>query len=365
MISTAVSKERHLTLHDEHLRAGARMGQFGDWVVPLYYKSIMEEHRAVRNAVGVFDISHMGILGVGGAKATEFLDGLVPRNISVVKPGKAAYSFLLNEDAGFLDDIIIYKHNPSNYFIIVNADNVEKDFEWISSHAPKDIKVENYSPSIGILAVQGPGSVKAVSAIYPQAKLQDVPYYGFLEVGSVILARTGYTGEDGFEILAPRTELKNIWNALMHQPGVSPVGFGARDTLRLEAGMPLYGQELSVNLDPLEAGLNWSIDFEKKNFLGLSRLKQKRTEGPTKRLVGFVMDERAIPRHGHEVKVDGETTGEVTSGGVSPTLNQNIGMAYVSSAYAQPGSKIHIIVRGQSYLAHIVPLPFYKRPKKI
>lgn len=340
------------------------MGQFGEWVVPLHYRSILEEHRTVRSAAGVFDISHMGLLWVTGPRATEFLDGIVPRNVAKVKSGKAAYSFLLNENACFLDDIILYKYSSEKYFIIVNADNADKDFEWIRAHAPADVKVENRSDATGILAVQGPGAVKAVSALFPhEPALSEVSYYGFREAGSVILARTGYTGEDGFEILAPRAELKSLWAALMAQPGVFPVGFGARDTLRLEAAMPLYGQELSENLNPIEAGLEWAIDFEKTDYLGSRRLQEEKMKKPAKRLVGFVMKDRAIPRHGHAVAVKGRTVGEVTSGSVSPTLNQNIGMAYVESIYAQPDSEIYVIVRGQPYAAQVVSLPFYKRPK--
>lgn len=352
-----------LPLHEEHLRKGARMGDFGGWLVPLFYTSIMEEHTAVRTCAGVFDISHMGEFLVEGPGALGYLEKNLPRRITRVKFGQAIYMPLVNDQGGMVDDIIVYRMAEQKFLIIVNAGNIEKDFKWFKARVTQDVTLTDMSGEMGLLALQGPLSqvilLECFGAFY-----KDLRRFHYKDFEGGVIARTGYTGEDGYEIMVPKHKLKKIWDVLFRvgaKHGLLPIGFGARDTLRLEAAMPLYGHELTDELTPLEADLEWAIDLTKDEFPGSAILKKQKETGVPKKRVGFEMIERGIPRQGFEIQKDGRTIGTVTSGSFIPTTGKNIGMAYVMAPEAKIGNTIDVMVRGKPVKAVLVSLPFYKR----
>jgi len=352
-----------LPLHEEHLQKGARMGDFGGWLVPLFYTSIMEEHTAIRTRAGVFDISHMGEFFVEGSGALDYLEKNLPRRISPVKFGQAIYMPLINDRGGMVDDIIVYRMQEQKFLIIVNAGNIKKDFEWFKARVPQGVTLTDQSDEMGLLALQGPLSQTILFECFG-AFYKDLRRFHYKDFEGGVIARTGYTGEDGYEIMIPKPKLKQIWDVLFRvgaKHGILPVGFGARDTLRLEAAMPLYGHELNDELTPLEADLEWAIDLTKNEFPGSAVLKKQKETGIQKKRVGFEMIERGIPRQGFEIQKNGKTIGTVTSGSFIPTTGKNIGMAYVAAAEAKTGNAIDIIVRGKPVKAVLVSLPFYKR----
>ncbi len=356
---------QQLPLHSKHVEKGAKFGAFGVWEVPLYYTGILEEHEAVRARSGLFDISHMGEFWVSGLGAPDFLEGLLPRRVAGMKVGQALYMPLLHERGGIIDDIIVYRFAECGFLLIVNAGNIEKDYRWIESHVPQGVEFEDRSDSKGLLALQGPRSAEILQRAYG-AGFSALPYYHFKEWSSGMIARTGYTGEDGFEIMVDQKDLPCVWEALVSagkDGGLLPVGFGSRDTLRLEAGMPLYGHDLKDDTTPLEAGLGWAVDLSKPSFIGRDALAKQKENGVKRKLVGFEMIERGIPRQDYEIQKKGRAIGKVTSGSFSPTLKKNIGMGYVAVDVAALGNEIEIIVRDHSLKAKIVKLPFYKRQK--
>lgn len=368
---------KHLALHEKHTALKARLGAFGVWEVPLYYTSILEEHQAVRTVAGVFDISHMGEFLFEGPAAEAFLDQLLPRKVRPLALGKALYAPLLNDKGRILDDIILYKISPQKFFMIVNADNIDKDARWISSQLssggltpagsdPAPVGFKDLSEDLGLLALQGPRAASVMRKAFPDVNAVSLPYYGFTEWKGGMIARTGYTGEDGFEIMISKDQLAGIWDRLFEagaSEGLKPVGFGARDTLRLEASMLLYGHDMDENTTPLEAGIEWAVDFTKPSFTGKSALFQQKLDGIPKRLVGFAMEERGIPRQGYEIFKAGRRLGAVTSGTFAPTLQADIGMGYVAPEEAFTGNEIEVQIRGLNLKAKIRELPFYKRKK--
>ncbi len=357
------TESRKLPLHEEHAKRGARFGDFGGWQVPLFYTSIVEEHAAVRQKAGLFDISHMGEIRVEGPHALAYLENLLPRRIQPLEKTRALYMPLTNERGGIVDDIILYRVDENRFLIIVNASNIQKDFAWFKAHAPSGVTVIDQSEEMGLLALQGPRSfeilVEAFGAFY-----KDLKRFHYRDFEGGVIARTGYTGEEGYEIMVPKPKLKKVWDALFYvgeKRGLLPIGFGARDTLRLEAAMPLYGHELTDDISPLEAGLAWAVDLSKEAFPGLQILKEQKANGVLKKRVGFEMVDRGIPREGFEIQKSGETVGYVTSGSFIPTTSKNIGMAYVDSGEAREGNLIDVLIRGRAAKAVIVSLPFYKR----
>ena len=358
---------QHLPLASRHVQNQAKLGQFGSWEVPLYYRGILEEHEAVRTAAGLFDISHMGKFFVSGPKAQEFLEGLLPRFISKMSDGQAIYMPLLDERAGILDDIIVYRFSQNHYCLIVNAGNCEKDFQWIHSFVPSSgVEFENQTPALGLIALQGPASAGILEKALKDDSFSRLAYYHFAPWKNGMIARTGYTGEDGFEIMAGLECIEKLWDSLFEagkDRGLQPVGFGARDTLRLEAGMPLYGHDMTEAENPYELGIGWAVDLSKPAFTGREALVRIKEQGPAKRLVGFEMVDRGIPRQDYEIQKAGLKIGKVTSGSFSPTLKKNIGMGYVSTVESTPGNEIEVIVRDKSLKARIIKLPFYKRKK--
>jgi aminomethyltransferase len=367
MTMMSSSDVKRLPLHEIHAQNSAKFGHFGDWEVPLYYTTILEEHDAVRNRAGLFDISHMGKFYAEGPAVVSFLDAILPRSIAAMRHGQALYMPLLNEKGGFVDDIIVYRISDTRFFIIVNAANIAKDFEWMAARKPKDVVFDDLSPKTGLIALQGPAAPDILDKAFPGNGFKDLKYYGFKEWQGGMIARTGYTGEDGYEIMADLKNLPEIWNKLMQagkDQGLVPVGFGARDTLRLEAGMLLYGHDMNDDTTPLEANVPWALDLNKTQFVGKEPLVLQKQKGIARRVVGFEMVDRGIPRQDYEILKNGKPAGKVTSGSFSPTLKKNIGMGYVPVELAVPGTEIEIQVRDKALKAQVVKLPFYKRKGK-
>ena len=351
-------------LYEEHVRLGAQMTNFGGWVMPLQYSTIREEHRAVREAVGLFDLSHMGELRVTDESVAQ---RVVSRDVTRLRPGRIQYAVLCNDAGGIIDDVLVYAVADGGYLLVVNAGNQDGDFDWIRAHAQGGGTVLNVGRDWTLVGVQGPRAVGLVQRL-TSAELGSVKYYAFVE-GTVadvacVISRTGYTGEDGFELFCANGDAVRLWRALLEEgkrDGIRPAGLGARDTLRLEAGMRLYGNDMDADTNPLEAGLDWTLNLD-KDFIGRDAIMRTREQGLSRRLVGFKMLDRSIPRHGYNVVSEGERVGTVTSGNVSFTLGYNIGMAYVPPAMAEPGTRLGVDVRGAAAPAEVVPLPFYKRP---
>ncbi len=363
MAMTLETEPTKLPLHEEHLQKGARMGDFGGWLVPLFYTSIMEEHTAVRNNAGIFDISHMGEFLVEGPGVLGYLEKNLPRRIAPVKFGQAIYMPLVNDQGGMVDDIIVYRMGEQKFLIIVNAGNIAKDFEWFNARVTTGVTLTDMSDTMGLLALQGPLSQTILLECFG-AFYKDLRRFHYKDFEGGVIARTGYTGEDGYEIMILKPKLKQVWDVLFRvgaKHGLLPIGFGARDTLRLEAAMPLYGHELTDELTPLEADLGWAIDLTKDTFPGSAILKKQKETGIQKKRVGFEMTERGIPRQGFEIQRDGKTIGAVTSGSFIPTTGKNIGMAYVTATEAKIGNAVDVMVRGKPVKAVLVPLPFYRR----
>jgi aminomethyltransferase len=345
------------------------MVDFGGWSMPVQYSSILEEHNAVRTAVGLFDVSHMGELEIRGAEAQRLTDHVSTNNAAKLKPGQAHYSALLYEHGGFVDDILVHKISGTHFFLCVNAGNQEKDFEHIRSENDFDARVEFTSENYAQLAIQGPKALATLQKL-TETNLSEIKYYWFTD-GTVAgaparIARTGYTGEDGFEIYIPPEEAAGIWNAVLNagtEFGIKPCGLGARNTLRLEAKMALYGHELTASINPFEADLGWIVKMDKGDFVGRAALEKALEQGITRKLAGFEMRGRGIGRDGYEIWIDGNPAGWVTSGGPSPTLNKNIGLCYLPAEKATAGVPVQILIRGVPVEAATVPAPFYKRAR--
>jgi aminomethyltransferase len=363
------SSLRVTPLNSVHRALGAKMVDFGGWDMPVQYSGIIDEHNAVRNAVGLFDVSHMGEIEIRGPEAGRLTDYVTTNNVAKLKTGQAHYSGLLYEHGGFVDDILVHKVADDHYFLCVNASNQDKDFEHIRSMNKFDAQVDNNGDQYAQLAVQGP-KARATLQKLTAVDLAAIKYYWFTD-GEVAgtparIAHTGYTGEDGFEIYVPPTEAVRMWNLLMDagaEFGIKPAGLGARNTLRLEAKMALYGHEIDASISPLEAELDWIVKLEKGDFVGRGALLKQKEAGLTRKLVGFEMRGRGIGRDGYEVYLDGAPAGWVTSGSPSPTLCKNIGLCYLPVAQAQPGKSIQIMIRNQPVDAVTVETPFYKRAK--
>ena len=363
-MATSESLKR-TSLYECHVEAGARLVDFAGWEMPVQYQGVIEEHRAVRTAAGLFDVSHMGEVRVQGPGAEAFLQRLTPNDVSKLAPGRAHYSGLLTDQGTYVDDLLIYRLGAEEFLVVVNASNAERDFEWIASRAGEGVRVTNESDRWALIALQGP---KAVEILRPLATsgAMDLKYYGFLQ-GEVagrpaLISRTGYTGEDGFELYVAPEDAPAIWRRLL-EAGALPAGLGARDTLRLEASMALYGHEIDESTTPFEAGLAWVVKMNKGDFLGREALAAQQAEGPRRKLVGFEVQGRGIARQGHEVKADGQVVGSVTSGTWSPSFEKAVGMAYVPAELSAPGTPLEIDVRGRALSAVVADVPFYRRPK--
>jgi aminomethyltransferase len=356
-------------LNAVHRRMGAKMVDFGGWDMPVQYSGILEEHNAVRKSVGLFDVSHMGEIEISGPGAFALTDSLSTNAVASLKTGQAQYSGLLYEHGGFVDDILVHKVADDHYFLCVNASNQDKDYEHIAAQNRHHAKVEFASPRYAQLAIQGPKGLATLQKL-TKTDLASIAYYHFVD-GAVSgtaarIARTGYTGEDGFEIYIAPEQAERIWNELLdagQEFAIKPCGLGARNTLRLEAKMALYGHEIHASITPFEADLGWIVKMNKGDFTGKAALAKQKEQGITRKLVGFEMTGRGIGRDGYEVYMNGAAAGWVTSGGPSPTLSKNIGLCYLPASSAKPGARIEIMIRNQPVEAITAPTPFYKRAK--
>jgi aminomethyltransferase len=354
-------------LFETHLSSKARMVDFGGWHMPVQYSSILEEHNAVRHAVGLFDVSHMGEIDIRGLEAAALVDYVTTNHAAKLRIGQAHYSALLYEHGGFVDDILVHKVADDHFFLCVNSSNQDKDFAHITQHNRFRAQAEFTSDQYAQLAIQGPKALPTLQKL-TATDLAAIRYYWF-QHGSVAhatarIARTGYTGEDGFEIYIPPDEAPRVWNEILSagaEFGIRPCGLGARNTLRLEAKMALYGHELTASINPFEADLAWIVKMDKGDFVGRSALEKARSAGLTRKLTGFEMKGRGIGRDGYEITLGGKPAGWVTSGGPSPTLNKNIGLCYLPVDKALPGVTFQVSIRNAPVDAETVPTPFYKK----
>ena len=371
MTQSATSTLKQTPLNRVHRALGARMVEFGGWDMPVEYSGIVEEHLAVRTRAGVFDVSHMGQIEIAGADALAAVQHISSNDASKLAVGQAHYSALTTPQGTFVDDLLVYRFSDVHFLMVVNASNIEKDFAWIAEQVKgfNDAAAVNTSSRYALIAVQGPKARDIVQKL-TSVDLSSIKYYWFAtgEVAGVraTLSRTGYTGEDGFELFVPPQQAERVWNAVLEagQPeGLIPCGLGARDTLRLEAAMRLYGNDIDDTTTVLEADLGWIIGWKKTEFNGMDVLRRQKEQGVTRRIVGFEMIDRGIARHGYDVYLDGAKAGYVTSGTQTPFLKKAIGMAYLPADRGTPDTEFEIDVRGRRLRARVVPLPFYKRPR--
>ncbi len=358
------------SLYDEHVKAGGKIVDFAGWQMPVQYEGLSQEHNACRQGVGLFDVSHMGEVLVRGKGALEFLNNLVTNDVSKIQINQAQYTVMCNSSGGCVDDLIVHKISDEEYFLCVNASNTDKDFEWIKSHASHTsggVSVTNVSSEYSQIAIQG-RHAEAILQKLSKTNLRDIKYYWF-QKGSVldsnaIIARTGYTGEDGFEIYSSWDSGPKIWSALMEAGasfGIKPCGLGARDTLRTEMKFPLYGHEIDDNTFPTEAGLSWVVKLQKANFIGKQPLEELKAKGIQKASVGLKCNTPAIPRQGYEVHKDGKVVGKITSGTLSPSLKYGVAIASLQKNLSEIGTQVDVMIRGQAHSHTVVETPFYKR----
>ncbi|MGB5463146.1 MAG: glycine cleavage system aminomethyltransferase GcvT [Aureibaculum sp.] len=358
---------KNTALTKVHEALGAKLVPFAGYNMPVQYEGVNIEHETVRNGVGVFDVSHMGEFLITGQNATALIQKVCSNDASKLFDGKAQYSCLPNEKGGIVDDLIIYRLNEEKYVLVVNASNIQKDWDWISKHNDVGAEMKNLSDDFSLLAIQGPNAAKAMQTL-TSVDLENMKYYtfevaDFAGIEHVIISATGYTGSGGFEIYCKNTEVEQVWNKVMEAGesyGIKPIGLAARDTLRLEMGFCLYGNDIDDTTSPIEAGLGWITKFTKE-FTNSENLKKQKEHGTERKLVGFELDEKGVPRHGYDiVDGNGKKMGIVTSGTMSPSLKKGIGLGYVPAIFADPGSKIHIQIRKNAIPATVVKLPFYK-----
>jgi aminomethyltransferase len=359
---------KNTALKHVHENLGAKILPFAGYNMPILYEGVNAEHETVRNAVGVFDVSHMGEFLISGPNALALIQKVTTNDAATLTVGRAQYSCLPNNDGGIVDDLIIYKMKEDEYLLVVNASNIEKDWNWISSHNDVDAEMKDLSDNYSLLAIQGPKAIEAMQSL-TSVDLSAIKYYHF-EVGTfagienVIISATGYTGSGGFEIYCKNDEVAHIWNQVFEAGaafGIKPIGLAARDTLRLEMGFCLYGNDINDTTSPFEAGLGWITKFTKE-FVNSEKLQQQKELGVTRKLVGFELIDRGVPRQDYEiVDKDGNTIGIVTSGTMAPSLNKGIGLGYVTTAFSMVDSEIYIRIRKNDVLAKVVKLPFYKK----
>lgn len=360
-------------LHDKHVALGAKMVDFAGWHMPVQYTSIIEEHKTVREAVGLFDVSHMGEVFVSGKDATAFLNKIVPQDIEKLDYEKAVYCQLPNKNGGLIDDLIIYKLGINNYLVICNASRLDEDLNWmVRNKRGMEVKIDNLSHNYSLLAIQGPKAIDLVRKmgynLEHQISFTIKP--AIIEGIKLLISRTGYTGEDGFELLVENEHSEFLWDKILEQGqefGIKPIGLGARDTLRLEAALHLYGNDLDENTTPVEAGLSWSIPKDKKEYYnGKEVIMEQIQNGPPKKLVGLEMLDRNIARHGYDVYYNGEKAGIITSGGVSPTTGKHIALAYVKNLKEIcTGTTVQVMIREKLHSAKIVKRPFIEKRNKV
>ena len=355
-------------LYESHIKLGGRIIEFGQWLLPVQYTGIIEEHEQVRKAAGLFDVSHMGEILVTGPDAAAYIQKLITNDIESAKDGQIVYSPMCYPAGGTVDDLLVYKFSGEMYLLIVNANNTNKDFEWMLENLEGRVDIKNVSDDYAQLAIQGPKAQEILQKI-TSCPLRELKFFRFTESVlldgiKAIISRTGYTGEDGFEVYISPENAVSLWDKLLEagaDDGLVPVGLGARDTLRLEAALPLYGNELDSDITPLEAGLERFVKLNKEGFIGREALLSQYQSGVKRKLAGFEMLEKGIPRNGYSIQKDGKIIGHVTSGSFSPSLKKSIGLALVESVYAGEGTELDIVMRGRPVRAVCIPLPFYNK----
>lgn len=359
-------------LFEVYSQYGAKTIDFGGWDLPVQFSSIKEEHEAVRTKAGLFDVSHMGEIEVKGKDSLSYLQKMMTNDVSILQTGGAQYTAMCYETGGTVDDLLIYKKSDENYLLVVNAANIEKDYEWLAQHVFGDVVLINISDEVAQLAIQGPLAETILQKL-TSTDLSEIKFFKFKENVKIngadtLVSRTGYTGEDGFEIYCKAADAVELWQAILkagQDEGILPCGLGARDTLRFEANLPLYGQELSKDITPLEAGIGFAVKVNKEaDFFGKEVLKKQKEEGLSRKLVGIEMIDKGIPRHGYEVFVGENQIGIVTTGTQSPSSKRNIGLALLNIEYTELGTEVEVQVRKKRLKAIVVATPFYKRPKK-
>lgn len=360
---------KQTALHVKHLELGAKMVPFAGYSMPVQYSGLMAEHLNVRENVGMFDVSHMGEFMIEGEGSLDLLQRVTSNDVSKLTPGKIQYSCLPNHTGGIVDDLLVYCMAENSYMLVVNASNIDKDWDWIASHSHDGVKMTNRSEALSLMAVQGPKAIAALQSL-TSIDLAEMKYYTFDKgqfagADNVIVSATGYTGAGGFEIYCENADAESIWNAIMDAGkgySIAPAGLGARDTLRMEMGFCLYGNDIDDDTSPLEAGLGWITKFT-KDFTNSENLRKQKEAGVKRKLVGFnVLDKGPIPRQGYEIQnAEGTVIGKITSGTMSPSLNQAIAMGYVDSAYKEKGTAVNIIVRGKALSAEVAGFPFIQK----
>jgi aminomethyltransferase len=366
-METTSEELKSVALENKHISLGAKMVPFAGYLMPVSYSGLNDEHVTVRNAVGVFDVSHMGEFILKGEHALDLIQRVTSNDASVLADEKIQYSCLPNDKGGIVDDLLVYRMNEKEYMLVVNASNIEKDWNWISKLNTKGVEMKNISDGVSLLAVQGPKAILALQKL-TDINLSDIPYYSFKRglfngEENVVISNTGYTGAGGFEIYFPNASADKMWDAIFAagaEFGIKPIGLGARDTLRLEMGFCLYGNDINDTTSPIEAGLGWITKFTKE-FTNKAALLEQKEKGVSQKLVGFEMIDRGIPRHDYQIAdASGTIIGKVTSGTQSPSLNKAIGMGYVPTTFSKADSEIFIMIRDKAIKAKIVKIPFYK-----
>ena len=366
-METTIAELKKVALNDAHFALGAKMIPFAGFLMPVRYSSDLEEHNTVRNGVGVFDVSHMGEFMIKGTRSLDFIQNITTNDASKLTDGKVQYSCFTNEQAGIVDDLLVYKQADEEYMLVVNAGNIEKDWNWVNSHKIDGVELLNLSEEFSLFAVQGPKAIAVLQKL-TSVNLADIKYYTFVKgelagIKDIIISATGYTGAGGFELYIKNADALTVWNKIFEagqEEGIKPIGLGARDTLRLEMGYCLYGNDIDDTTTPLEAGLGWITKLNKK-FIASDQLVKQKEQGVKRKLVGFEMVERGIPRSHYEIlNAENKQIGFVTSGTQSPSLGIGIGMGYVSSECSNAGSEVYIKIREKALKAKIVTLPFYK-----
>ena len=366
-----MSELKRTPLFEVYKEYGGKTIDFGGWELPVQFSSIKEEHEAVRTRAGLFDVSHMGEVEVKGKDSLHYLQKMVTNDVAKLQIGDAQYTAMCYENGGTVDDLLIYKMADHHYLLVINASNIEKDFQWLDQHVEGDVHLQNLSEKMAQLALQGPAAIKVLQKL-AGTDVSGIGTFKFQQGADIngkttLISRTGYTGEDGFEIYCDANDAVNLWKEILaagESEGVLPCGLGARDTLRFEATLALYGQELSADISPLEAGIGFAVKLNKDvDFLGKEALIKQKAQRLTRKLVGIEMVERGIPRHGYLVFIGEQQIGEVTTGTQSPTLKKNIGLALIKTDYSQLDQEVEVEIRGKRVKAKVVSTPFYKRMK--
>lgn len=356
-------------LYNAHKKYGGKLIEFAGWELPVQYEGIIEEHNAVRNAAGLFDVSHMGEVEIKGPDVLSYIQNLITNDADVLVNKQVQYTLMCYPDGGVVDDLLVYRISSDDFLLVINAANVESDYAWmLKNKGHYDVSINNISNSISEVALQGPNAEKILQKL-TSFYLSSIGFFRFendIEISKIkcMVSRTGYTGEDGFEIYTSNESIETIWNNIMdagHDYGIKPSGLGCRDTLRFEATLPLYGNEISKDITPLEAGLSFFVKLDKKDFIGKDALVNQKREGLKRKLAGLEMKDRGIPRHGYEVRAEGKKIGYVTTGYHSPTLNKNIGLALINSSYSKLGTEIEVVIRNRPLKAEVISKKFYSK----